>query len=88
MSQTEDLPATDELAASPRRVVDDQQAETLYDSKGAPVAILSPIADEEPRRRETEQFLELMRSWRHGDHEQQRTEWEQLATVLAEERDA
>jgi hypothetical protein len=86
MSHTNDLPVPDELAASLRRVVNDREAETLYASVGAPVAVLSPIAEAAPQARAVEQFLAQLRAWRQGNPEQQQAEWEQLQEVLAEER--
>jgi hypothetical protein len=85
MSHTNDLPVPDELAASLRRVVNDREAETLYDSEGAPVAVLSPIAEAAPQARAVEQFLAQLRAWRQGNPEQQQAEWEQLQEVLAVE---
>jgi hypothetical protein len=85
MPERDTLPMADELAASLRRVVNGRKAETLYDAHGAPVATLVPVTDmSTPSARE--QFLHLLRSWREGDPEQQRLEWEQLEKVLAEER--
>ena len=85
MSQPDNLPVPDELAASLRRVVNGKRPETLYDADGIPVAILVPITEPAaPTARE--QFLRQLRAWRHGDPEQQRREWEQLQEALAEER--
>src|SRR5438046_1387268 len=49
MSHTNNLPVPEELAASLRHVVNDREAETLYDSEGAPVAVLSPMAQAAPQ---------------------------------------
>jgi hypothetical protein len=46
----------------------------------------APLVDETGSPVDCERFLQLLRSWREGDPEQQRLEWEQLEEVLAEER--
>ena len=80
------LPVPEELAASLRRVVSGHKAETIYGAQGTPVAILVPVAETDaPTGRE--RFMEQLRAWRSGDPEEQRREWEQLAEVLAEERE-
>jgi hypothetical protein len=85
MSERDNLPVPDDLAASLRRVVNAKQPETLYDTQGAPVAILMPVAEHGQQTART-QFLEQLRAWRRGDPEEQSREWEQLKEVLQEER--
>jgi len=85
MNERDSLPSADELAASLRRVVNGRKAETIYDAQGIPVAILVPaVTTGTPAARE--HFLQLLRSWREGDPDEQRREWEELEAVLAEER--
>jgi hypothetical protein len=85
MPELDNLPVSEELAASLRRVVSTKQPETLYDTVGTPVAIFIPVT--EPRTQTArEQFLQQLREWHNGDPEAQRREWEQLQEVLTEER--
>jgi antitoxin (DNA-binding transcriptional repressor) of toxin-antitoxin stability system len=83
MAERGNLPVADDLAASLRRVVDGGQPETLYDSQGAPVAVLVPVA-ESGAQTARERFLQQLRAWRQDSPEEQRREWEQLDEVIQE----
>jgi hypothetical protein len=85
MNKRDALPVAHELETILRRVVSDRRAETLYDTQGAPVAILLPVT-EAGTATARDLFLQLLRELREGNADEQRRQWEELEAVLAEER--
>jgi hypothetical protein len=85
MPKPDDLPGPEDLAASLRRAIDGRKTETVYNSAGAPIAVLVPVA-ERGSSVARDQFVQLLRELRDGDPDVQRCQWEQLEEVLSEGR--